>query len=142
MSVDGPLSLFLGTWKTRFTDVSASAPIPIPIEAIAAFHKVGDRLLYTADTVYPDGKTARTEATFKVDGQAYPVTGSLLGDSVSFRQNNRHSFVATMTREGLPSGTATAKVSTDGFTLTTRWEIFLPGGPSVTYRTVGDRQPE
>jgi hypothetical protein len=142
MSVDGPLSLFLGTWKTRFTDVSASAPIPIPIEAIAAFHKVGDHLLYTADTVYPDGKTSRIEATFKADEQAYPVTGSLLGDSVSFRQTSRHTLIATMTRDGVVSGTATAKVSVDGFTLTIRWEAFLPGGQSVTYMTVGDRQPE
>ncbi|MGA7411442.1 MAG: hypothetical protein WBW33_13235 [Bryobacteraceae bacterium] len=142
MSVDGALSLFLGTWKTRYTDVSPSAPIPIPIEATAAFHRVGDFVRYTADTVYPDGRSALIEATFHADGQPYPLNGSLIGDSVIFQQTSHHTLVATVMRNGVLSGSVSAKVSTDGHTLTIRYEVFLPDGKTVTYKTVGDRQPD
>src|SRR5277367_4334847 len=111
MSVDGALSVFLGTWKTRYTDVSATAPIPIPIEATLAFHRDGDVLRYTADTVYPDGQTSLIEATFQTDGKPYPLTGSLIGDSVIFEQTNSHTLKVTVTRNGVLSGTVSAKVS-------------------------------
>jgi hypothetical protein len=141
MSADGSLSLFLGTWKTRYTDVSPTAPIPIPIEAKTAFDKQGDLIRYSADTVYPNGHTALIETTFQANGQPYPLAGSLIGDSVSFRQTSRHSFVATVTRGGVASGTVSVRVSSDGFTMTSNWEILLPDGQSVTYRTIHDRQP-
>jgi len=140
MSVDGALSLFLGTWKTRYTDVSPSSPIAIPIEATAAFHREGDMLRYTADTVYPDGKTALIEATFLADGKPYPLTGSLVGDAVAFQQPTRHTLTATVTRKGVLAGSVSARISPDGHTMTSRYEILLPNGQSVTYRTVGDRQ--
>jgi hypothetical protein len=142
MSADGALSLFLGTWKTRYTDVSPSAPIPIPIEATTAFHSEGDLIRYTADTVYPDGKTSLIEATFQADGKPYPITGSLVGDSVIFQQTSHHTFMATVMRNGVPSGSVSARISPDGHTLTSRYEVFLPDGKSVAYRTVGDRMPE
>jgi len=141
MSVDGALSLFLGTWKTRYTDVPTTAPIAIPIEATAAFRMEGNLLRYTADTVYPDGQTSQIETTFQADGQPYPLVGSLIGDSVSFQQTNRHTLVATVTRKGVLSGTVSSSISHDGFTMTSRYEVVLSDGKSVTYRTVGDRQP-
>ena len=140
MSVDGALSLFLGTWKTRYTDVSRNAPIPIPIEATAAFHREGDLLRYTAETVYPDGRTAFLETSFRADGKPYPLSGSLVGDHVTFEQTSRHTFVATVQRNGVLAGSVSARISPDGHTMTSRYEIFLPDGQSVTYRTVGDRQ--
>jgi hypothetical protein len=142
MSADGALSPFLGTWKTRYTDVSPSAPIPIPIEATTAFQSEGDFLRYTADTVYPDGQTSLIEATFHADGQPYPLKGSLIGDSVIFQQTSHHTYMATVMRNGVLSGSVSARVSTDGHTLTSRYEVFLPDGKSVTYKTVGDRQPD
>jgi len=142
MSADGALSLFLGTWKTRYTDVSPTAPIPIPIEATIAFHKEKDKLRYTADTVYPDGKTSLIEAIFQADGKPYPLAGSLIGDAVAFQQTSHHTLMASVTRNGVLSGTASARVSTDGHTLTIRYEVLLSDGKSVTYRTVGDRQPD
>ncbi len=142
MSVDGALSLFLGTWKTRYTDVSPNAPIPIPIEATTVFRREGDLLRYSADTVYPDGKTSLIEATFQADGKPYPLNGSLIGDYVAFQQTSHHTLMVTVTRKGVLSGTVAAKVSTDGHTLTTRYEVLLPDGKSVKYRTIGDRQPD
>jgi hypothetical protein len=141
MSADGALSLFLGTWKTRYTDVSPNAPIAIPIEATSAFDRQGDLIRYSADTVYPDGQTSLIEATFQADGKPYPLTGSLIGDSVIFEQTSRHTLKVTAIRNGVVSGTVSARVSPDGHTLTSLYEVFLPDGKSVTYRTVGDRQP-
>ncbi len=142
MSADGALSLFLGTWKTRYTDVSPNAPIPIPIEATTAFHRSGDLFQYSADTVYPDGRTSLIEATFLADGKPYPLKGSLVGDSVIFQQTNNDTLNVTVQRNGVLSATVSARVSSDGHTLSSRYVVFLPDGQSVTYRTVGDRMPD
>ncbi|MGA8029985.1 MAG: hypothetical protein WB992_22805 [Bryobacteraceae bacterium] len=120
-------------------EAASQSSIPLPREATIAFTHEPDGIHYVADTVYSDGKKVHADAAFRLDGSSYPVIGGLLGDALSARQNG-DLLEATITKAGKPTAKASSEVSPDGETMTTEWEVLQPDQPSITYRTIAQRQ--
>jgi len=51
---------------------------------------------YSSETVWSDGRTSKAAFVCQLDGRWYPVTGSLMADSASFRLLEDGSFEARM----------------------------------------------
>ena len=133
-----PLPL-LGTWS--LTKCEASRPdLPHPTSGITTFTQHENAVHYNNAGIWSDGRTAKVSAILQMDGSWCPVTGSLLADSLSFRQLGGGSFEANMKKGGVEVGTSRFTVSTDGRTMTGHWEIVGPGGTSLTWLTTAERQ--
>ena len=112
-----PLSLFLGTWKTRYTDVSAKRA---DSHSDRGDRRISQRRrllrLYGRHGIPRWQNSRLNEATFNADGQAYPVTGSLhrrFGHLPA--RTSRHTLLATvMPGMACSRAAVTARVSTDG----------------------------
>jgi hypothetical protein len=129
----------LGTW--RLTKCESSRPdLPHPTSGITTFTQVGDAVHYSSEGVWSDGRPAKVSAVFQMDGSWYPVTGSLLADSLSFRRLGDGSFEAKMKKGGVDVGTSRSTVSADGRTMTGHWEIVGASRTSLTWETTSERQ--
>ncbi len=133
-----PLS-FLGIWK--LTKCEASRPeLPHPTAGITTFAQEGDAVRYSNEGVWSDGRTAKVSAVLKMDGSWCPVTGSLMTDSLSFRQLEDGSLEVKMRRGGVNVGTNHTTVSADGRSMTGHWELVGPAGGTATWTTTSERQ--
>ena len=130
---------FLGTWK--LTKCESSRPeMPHPTAGITRFTQEEDAIHYSNDGVWSDGRTSKVSFVFQLDGEWFPVTGSLLADSISCRLLADGSFEAKMRRNGADAGTTRSTVSTDGRTMMGHWEFGGPGGTAITWKTTAERQ--
>jgi hypothetical protein len=76
---------------------------------------------------------------YQMDGNWYPVTGSLVADSVSVRKLGDLSFEAKLRKGGADVGTQVTTVSADGRTLTAQVQLTGPGG-AFGWTTTSERQ--
>ena len=130
---------FLGTWK--LTKCETSRPdLPHPTAGITTFTQGKDAIHYSNDGVWSDGREAKVSAVLQMDGNWFPITGSLVADSLSFRRLEDGSFEAKMRKSGTDVGTSRSTVSEDGRTMTGHWEFVGPGGTTITWKTTSDRQ--
>jgi hypothetical protein len=133
-----PLPL-VGIWK--LTSAATSHPeLPHPESSVTTFAQEEDGIHYTAETVWSDGRTTKSQSVLQLDGNWYPVTGSALSDSLSVRPLDDRSLVAEMWRDGAISGGIRTTVSPDGQTMTGHWEMVGPGGAVITWLTMSRRQ--
>jgi hypothetical protein len=130
---------FLGTWK--LTHCKSSHPdLPHPVSGTTIFSEAANCIHYRNDSVWTDGQAATVNFVFHIDGNWYPITGSRLADSLSFRSLEDSSIQATMKKGGVEVGTNHTTVSADGQTLTSHWKFAGPGGTSITWETTSQRQ--
>jgi hypothetical protein len=130
---------FLGTW--RLTKCESSRPdLPHPTSGITSFTQEEDAVHYSNDGVWSDGRAAKVSAVLRMDGTWCPLTGSLVADSLSFRCLEDGSFEAKMRKAGTDVGTNRTTASADGRTMTGHWEFVGPGGTTITWKTMSERQ--
>jgi hypothetical protein len=131
---------FLGTWKLM-TNESSRPELPHPTSGITTFTQEGDAIHYSNNGVWSDGRTTQVGAVLRLDGDWYPVTGSMLVDSLSLRTLEDGSFEAKGKKDGVDTVTSRITVSADGRAMTTNWELAGPGGgPVIIWETTSQRQ--
>jgi hypothetical protein len=130
---------FLGAWK--LTKCETSRPdLPHPTSGITTFTQEKDAIHYSNEGVWSDGRKAQASAVLQLDGSWYPVTGSLVADSLSIRRLEDGSLEAKMRKGGVDVGKTRSTYSADGRTSTGHWEFVGPGGTTVTWTTTLERQ--
>ena len=130
---------FLGTWK--LTKCETSRPdLPYPSAGITTFSQEEDAIHYSNDGIWSDGRMTKVTAVFQMDGNWYPLTGSMLADSLSFRRLDDGSFEAKGKRAGVDALTSRSRVSADGQTMTGHWDLAGPDGIAITWETTSSRQ--
>ena len=130
---------FLGTWK--LTACETSRPdLPHPTGGITTFTQEEDAIHYSNDGVWSDGRTSKASAVLQMDGTWFPIAGSLVADSLSFRRLEDGSFEAKMQKAGVGVGTTRSTISADGRAMTGHWEFAGPGGTTITWKTTSERQ--
>jgi hypothetical protein len=129
---------FLGTWKLAKCE-SSRPDLPHPTAGITTFSQEEDGIHYSNDGVWSDGRTSSVSAVFQLDGNWYPVTGSLVADSLSSRLLDDASFEGKMKKGGVEVGTNRSIVSADGL-MTGHWEFVGPEGTTITWETTSERQ--
>lgn len=133
-------SRLIGTWKVKRVEVTSQTPIALPKEAISVFTEREDGIQYVSDLIYSDGKKRRTESTFRLDGQSYGIAGGTHGDTWSIRETGPNSFEAIVMCKGRISAKASTTISSDHKLMTTDWELIQAEGPTITYRTLAERE--
>lgn len=131
---------FLGKWNLKSVQSTSTVNLPFPQRGSTIFTQEPDGIHYAAEAVYSDGQTRHIQATFRLDGQSYPVIGSVLGDTLTAKQIDPLSFEVTVSKAGRVSAKANSKLSDDGKLMTTEWEVNGPDGSTICYTTVGERQ--
>ena len=130
---------FLGTWK--LTGCEASHPELVhPKAGLTTFAQRENGLDYQSRTAWSDGRETVVTAVFQTDGTWCPVAGSALGDEVSLRLMEDGSAEGRIRRGGVDTGKNHVTVSPDGQWMTTQWDVTLPGGVAVTWKTTSQRQ--
>jgi hypothetical protein len=80
------------------------------------------------------------EIRFKFDGKEYKMTGSQLGDTVSFTRPDQQHIEATAKKDGKVAVTNKSTISKDGKTVTSLWSGVDASGKPQTWTTVLDKQ--
>lgn len=75
----------LGTWKLTKSETSRP-DLPHPMSGITTITEEGDTIHYVDDQVWSDGQTSKVSIVYKPDENWWPVTGSMLIDSLSVRR--------------------------------------------------------
>lgn len=130
---------FLGTWKLAKCE-SSRPDLPHPTSGITTFTQEEDAIHYSNEGVWSDGRTTKVSAVLQMDGNWYPITGSLLADSLSFRRLEDGSFEAKGKKNGIDVLTSRSTFSADRRTMTGSWELAGPDGTTITWETESDRQ--
>ena len=96
-------SLLLGTWHV---DVK-KLPVPQPPKdvTLTLTQVAQGEIRMTIDVTNTDGTVIHSESTFKTDGSASPVQGSLDVDTVSVTLPNRRTLIMGTGMKGHPSNT-------------------------------------
>jgi hypothetical protein len=96
-------SLLLGTWHVDVTKLPEPQP---PRDVTLELTQVArGEIRMTIDVTNTDGSVAHSESTFKTDGSASPVQGSLDVDTVSVTLPNRRTLIMGTGMNGHPSNT-------------------------------------
>ncbi|MDE3195736.1 MAG: hypothetical protein KGN84_05300 [Acidobacteriota bacterium] len=127
-----------GSWKL-LTVTTSHPDLPHPKSALTVFAASPDGLRYKAETTWSDGRATVAEADFKLDGSWSPVTGSPLADSVSLHAIDERNYEAALRKSGVESGRNKIRISSDGQTMLTEWELIVPGGPTIHLKTIFER---
>ena len=130
---------FLGTWRITKVEPSQS-DLPHPVSGITNTTQEPDGIQMNSEVTWSDGRIAKTNVVYKLDGNWYPVTGSPLADSVSVRALGASAFEATLRKGGVDVGTQRVTVSADGRTLTSDANIVGPQGTPISWKTISARE--
>jgi hypothetical protein len=130
---------FLGTWKLVKSE-SSHPHLPHPTGGITTFTQEEDTIQYSNEGIWSNGQTVKVSADLQLDGTWRPVTGSMLADSLSSHRLEDGSVETAMQKGGVSVGTNRLKVSDDGQSLTTHWELAGPGGIPIIWNLTLERQ--
>jgi hypothetical protein len=128
-----------GTWELNVAK-STFSPGPAPKSLTRTFEVNGTDVKYSAKGVDAAGKPTLMEYTAKYDGKDYPVTGSPDFDTISLKQVDPATSVATLKKGGKLVQTTTRVVSKDGKTLTLTVKGKNAKGQAVNNVMVFDKQ--
>jgi len=103
----------IGTWKLNVAQ-SAYSPGPAPKSLTLKVEPSGQGEKVTAEFVNADGTRTTTEYTANFDGKDYPLTGSLIADTVSLKRIDARTTVRTDKKGGKAVQTLRRVVSEDG----------------------------
>ena len=130
----------LGTWKLNLAK-SKYGSRPAPKSTTVTYTAEDNSMYhYIAKGVGPDGQPTTVEFRFKFDGKEYKMTGSQLGDTVSFSRPDPQHIDATAKKDGKVTVTNKSTISNDGETVTSVWNGFDASGKPQTWTTVLDKQ--
>jgi hypothetical protein len=109
-------SLLLGTWHVDVTKL----PVPQPPKGVTlTLTQVAQgEIRMTIDVSNHDGTVVHSESTFKTDGSASPVQGSLDVDTVSVTLPNRRTLIMGTGMKGHPSNTRVFALADDSRQMT------------------------
>jgi|SRR5882724_1766349 len=128
-----------GTWELNVAK-STFSPGPAPKSLTRTFEVNGTDVKYSAKGVDAAGKPTLMEYTAKYDGKDYPVAGSPDFDTISLKQVDPATSVATLKKSGKLVQTTTRVVSKDGKTLTLTVKGKNAKGQAVNNVMVFDKQ--
>jgi hypothetical protein len=128
-----------GTWELNVAK-STFSPGPAPKSLTRTFEVNGADVKYSAKGVDAAGKPTLMEYTAKYDGKDYPVAGSPDFDTISLKQVDPATSVATLKKGGKLVQTTTRVVSKDGKTLTLTVKGKNAKGQAVNNVMVFDKQ--
>lgn len=130
----------LGTW--RLAKCETSRPdLPQPTSLLTKFAFEEGAIHYSNDSVWSDGRVSKVSAVLQMDGNWYPVEGSLLSDSLSLRRLEDGSFEAKTKKGPAHVGATRYTVSADGQTLLGHWDVTGPGGGKIIWDATSERLP-
>jgi hypothetical protein len=131
---------FLGNWKMDAAK-SKFDPGPAPKSEIRAFEATSDgNTKSTVQTTTASGTAATRIATYKYDGNSYPVQGSANYDSIAVMRVSGSQMKTTLMRGGKTIGDISSSVSKDGKVLTMTYTFTTPSGVKEHDVFVYDRQ--
>jgi hypothetical protein len=107
----------IGVWKLD-VDKSNFALGPAPKNSVMKIQAWEDGLKVSVDTIDVHDSKLHAETAYKYNGQDYPLTGSLLTDSISARRINERKSETVWKKQGKVTLTAKTLISSDGETLT------------------------
>jgi hypothetical protein len=109
-------SLLLGTWHVDVTKL----PVPEPPKGVTLTlaQVAQDAVKMTIDVTNTDGTIIHSESTFKTDGSASPVQGSLDVDTVSVTLPNQRTLIMGTGMKGHSSNTRVFALSDDSRQMT------------------------
>ena len=128
----------MGMWKLNEAKSKIAAGAPKNNEVI--YEAAGDSVKVTIDGMAPDGTPAHTEWTGKLDGNAYPSTGSPNEDMRSYKVVDDHTLQVVSKKGGKVVLTGQVVVSADGKTRTVTTETTDAQGKRATSTAVYDKQ--
>ena len=128
-----------GTWELNLAK-STFSPGPPPKSLTRTFEVSGADVKYTLKGIDAEGKPTLVQFTAKYDGKDYPVAGSPDFDTISLKQVDPATSVATLKKGGKLVQTTTRVVSKDGKTLTLTVKGKNAKGQAVNNVMVFDKQ--
>ena len=128
----------LGTWK--LTSCESSRPdLPHPVSGITVFTQEGNTIHYSNDGVWSNGRISTASAVLELGDNWYPISGSLLADSLSLRLLPDGSYEARGRKGEIDVLTLHSSISADGRTMTGEWHVAGVGEEAITWRTTSER---
>lgn len=103
----------LGTWKMNL-EKSTFSPGPAPQSMTATYESIGVGVRTTIEGVGANGRPFMMRYTAYYDGQEWPITGSPVANTVSFRRIDANTVERTDRMNSRFVQTATRIISPDG----------------------------
>ena len=129
---------YLGTWKLN--EAKSKIPAGMAHVVTSSYEAQGDQIKAVGDGVDPSGSPMHAEWVGKFDGKDYPVTGTGVTDSRSYKQVDAHTLILTNKKDGKTVSTARIVTSADGKTRTVHITQTGPDGKTVSGTAVYDKQ--
>ena len=120
----------MGNWELNVAKSKFTAGPAVKSQS-RTYSQSGDTISVVIKSVGTDGKEATMQATYKLDGKDYPVTGAPGWDTLSGQQVDAHTAEFTLKKGGTVVGTTTRTVSKDGKTLTAKQDTTTTKGELV-----------
>jgi hypothetical protein len=127
-----------GTWKLNETKSKIAAGAPK--NSTVVYEAVGDQTKVTVDGTDADGKPQHNEWTGKFDGKDYPVTGSSISDTRSYKKVNDRTLTLAEKKGGKVTVKGRIAVAPDGKSRTVTTTRTDSSGKKVTTTAVYDKQ--
>jgi hypothetical protein len=130
----------IGTWKlnvakSQFSPGPPLQSLTVKVEASGQGEKV------STEAVNADGTRTATQYTANFDGKDYPLTGSLVADTVSLKRIDRRTTDRTDKKAGAVAQTLKRVVSQDGKMMTVTVKGKNAQGQDVNNTLVPSRTP-
>jgi hypothetical protein len=129
----------IGTWKLNLAK-SKYSPGPPPKALTVKVEPSGQGEKVATEGVDAEGARTATGYTGNFDGKDYPLTGSLIADTVSLKRMDARTTERTDKKGGKVVQVLTRVVSADGKTMTVTLKGTNPQGQAVNNVIVFDKQ--
>lgn len=128
----------IGTWKLN----EAKSKVPAGAMKVTSMtvSSEGDNMKVTQDGTDPQGNAFHVEWTGKFDGKDYPVTGSPVMDTRSYKKVNDRTLMADNKKDGKSVTTARSVISADGKSRTVHATQTDASGKKVNITAVFDKE--
>ena len=128
-----------GTWQLNVAK-SKFEPGPALKSQTRTVKTEGDKQTQVIETVTADGKSTRSHSTYRLDGQDYPITGSVEFDSVAPKLVDESTIDGTLKRSGKAVATTSRALSKDRKTMTVTTKGTNRAGQAMHNVMVFERQ--
>ena len=128
----------LGSWKLN--EAKSKIPAGMAHVVTSSYVAQGDQIKVVGDGVDARGNPMHAEWLGKFDGKDYPVTGTGVSNSRSYKQVNANTFSLTNKKDGKTVSTARIVTSADGKTRTVHITQTDASGKSLSGTAVYDKQ--
>jgi|HubBroStandDraft_1064217.scaffolds.fasta_scaffold08867_4 hypothetical protein len=128
----------LGTWKLN--EAKSKIPAGMSHVVTSSYEAQGDQIKAVGDGVDASGSPMHAEWVGKFDGKDYPVTGTGVTNSRSYKQVNANTLFLTNKKDSKTVSTARIVTSADGKTRTVHITQTDSAGKKLSGTAVYDRQ--